>query len=113
LGEAEIVQSFIRWVTPVIDSATSRAKPAAIGAGSRFHAGATASRMKRKYREVLFGPSYKKAMAGVLGANCGVETTHENEWFTPQEYIELARVVLGEIDGIVDVLESWECAGEK
>jgi hypothetical protein len=30
-------------------------------------------------------------MAGVLAANRGVETTHENEWFTPQEHIELAR----------------------
>lgn len=51
-----------------------------------------------KYRDVLFGPSYKKAMAGVLAANRVVETTHQNEWFTPPEYIELARSVLGEID---------------
>ena len=51
-----------------------------------------------KYRDALFGPSYKKAMAGVLAANRGVETTHDNEWFTPPEYIELARRVLDEID---------------
>jgi hypothetical protein len=50
-----------------------------------------------KYRGVLFGPSYKKAMAGVLAANRGVETTHENDWFTPQKYIELARQVLGRL----------------
>ena len=55
-------------------------------------------RDEAKYRVALFGPSYKKAMAGVLGANRGVETTHENEWFTPREYIELARDVLGTID---------------
>lgn len=53
---------------------------------------------EEKYRRVLYEPSYKKAMAGVLGANRGVETTHENEWFTPQEYIDLARKVLCEID---------------
>jgi hypothetical protein len=48
------------------------------------------------YRERLFGPSYRAAL-GLADAR-PVNNNSDNEWFTPSEYIELARTVLGEID---------------
>jgi ParB family chromosome partitioning protein len=49
------------------------------------------------YRERLLGAAY---IAACLDAphTRGTLGTGKNEWFTPQEYIELARAVLGEID---------------
>jgi len=50
-----------------------------------------------KYREVIRKPSHNKQLAGNL-TNRGMETSHCDEWFTPERYILLARDVLGEID---------------
>lgn len=51
---------------------------------------------RAKYRATLYGPSYNKAMA--LAANHRAEGTGENEWYTPAQYIDAARQVLGAID---------------
>jgi ParB family chromosome partitioning protein len=52
-----------------------------------------------EYSKLLRGPSWRKAM-GERGSTDqkGASGTGENEWFTPPEYIEIARQVLGEID---------------
>jgi phage N-6-adenine-methyltransferase len=51
------------------------------------------------YRELLRGPSWRKAM-GERGSTDqkGASGTGENEWLTPPKYIKLARAVLGTID---------------
>jgi phage N-6-adenine-methyltransferase len=52
-----------------------------------------------EYRALLRGPSYRKAMAERGSSDQkGASGTGENEWFTPSEFIELARTVLGAID---------------
>jgi phage N-6-adenine-methyltransferase len=49
-----------------------------------------------KYRERLFGGAYRPAFDTV--ENHRAQGTGENEWFTPEEYLEAARAVLGSID---------------
>jgi ParB family chromosome partitioning protein len=49
-----------------------------------------------KYRATIFGVAWKKAMAEM--DNHRAKGTGENEWYTPPQYIEAARYVLGEID---------------
>jgi phage N-6-adenine-methyltransferase len=51
------------------------------------------------YRELLRGPSYRKAM-GKRGStdHRGASGTGENEWFTPPQYLTLAREVMGDFD---------------
>jgi phage N-6-adenine-methyltransferase len=51
------------------------------------------------YKDLLRGPSWRKAM-GLRGSSDekGASGTGEDEWFTPLEWIELAREVLPEID---------------
>ena len=52
-----------------------------------------------QYPDILCGPSYRKAMLERGSTDQkGASGTGENEWFTPEEYIELARQVLGRID---------------
>jgi phage N-6-adenine-methyltransferase len=50
-----------------------------------------------KYRLDLLGAEYRAAFLEAVQAR-GTQGTGENERFTPAEYIEMARAVLGEID---------------
>jgi phage N-6-adenine-methyltransferase len=50
-----------------------------------------------KYRTRLLGASYRAAMLEAEENHRG-EGTGNDEWYTPPQYIELARTVLGEID---------------
>jgi ParB family chromosome partitioning protein len=51
-----------------------------------------------EYRDHLLGTQYRAAMLEAAEYLRGTQGTGEQEWFTPPEYIELARAVLGEID---------------
>ncbi len=58
-------------------------------------------RDKEKYRGQLLGATYKAAMMCKEEAesfNHRAQGTGENEWYTPAEYIEMARQVLGVIN---------------
>lgn len=50
-----------------------------------------------KYRIKLLGAGYKAALLDAA-ENHRAEGTGENEWFTPEKYIEAARKVMGGID---------------
>jgi phage N-6-adenine-methyltransferase len=50
-----------------------------------------------KYRAALLGAGYQAAMLEPLD-NFRAQNTGNNEWSTPREWIELARVVMGDID---------------
>ncbi len=49
---------------------------------------------EEKYRQRLYGRAYQAAM----GVTHGTQGTGENEWYTPEKYIEAARYVLGTIE---------------
>lgn len=49
-----------------------------------------------KYREALFGRAHSAAM--FMERDQHAKGTGENEWYTPEKYIGLAKQVLGEID---------------
>lgn len=52
-----------------------------------------------EYRASLVSTAYKKAMGEqALGESRAGALTRETEWYTPAEYIEASRRVLGEID---------------
>lgn len=51
-----------------------------------------------KYREMLLGVEYRAAMLEGAENVRGTTGTGENEWFTPPQYVEMARAVLGAID---------------
>ena len=53
----------------------------------------------KAYRDLLYGHAYRKAMA-LKGSTDqhGASGTGENEWFTPVEFLDVARDVLGEFD---------------
>jgi phage N-6-adenine-methyltransferase len=51
-----------------------------------------------RYRVRLLGAGYRAAFLEIPDDVRGTTGTGENEWFTPVEYIERARSVLGEID---------------
>jgi ParB family chromosome partitioning protein len=53
---------------------------------------------REKYRARLFGIEWKAAMAGVADNVRGTTGTGENEWYTPAEFIEMARRTMGAID---------------
>jgi hypothetical protein len=51
-----------------------------------------------KYRERLLGAAYHAAMLEIADKLRGTQGTGENEWYTPLRFLELARLVLGNID---------------
>jgi len=53
---------------------------------------------RQAYRAILFGAAYQKAMMEAVEGNHRAQGTGENEWYTPTEYLNSARDVLGEID---------------
>jgi phage N-6-adenine-methyltransferase len=61
-----------------------------------------------KYRDLLYGVAYRKAMDEAH--NHRSEGTGENEWYTPRQYVEAARGVLGAIDldpASNDIAQEW------
>lgn len=52
----------------------------------------------REYRDLLRSPSWRKAMGLRVSDEKGASGTGENEWFTPTQYIEAARLVMRVID---------------
>lgn len=51
-----------------------------------------------KYRALLLGTAFQIACLEAKGNVRGTQNTGEYEWYTPPEYLNLARDVLGEID---------------
>jgi phage N-6-adenine-methyltransferase len=51
-----------------------------------------------KYRDKLLGAEYRAAMLEVIDNVRGTAGTGENEWYTPDEYLEAAHDVLGGFD---------------
>lgn len=51
-----------------------------------------------EYRDRLLGVEYQAAYLKAKDDVRGTQGTGENEWHTPNEYLDLARAVLGEID---------------
>jgi phage N-6-adenine-methyltransferase len=58
-----------------------------------------AKRLQKRdeYRAALYGVAYRQAMGALLN-NFRAQASGKKEWYTPGEYIELAREVMGAID---------------
>jgi phage N-6-adenine-methyltransferase len=52
----------------------------------------------KKLRKELLGATFQAALLQSVDNVRGTQGTGEYEWYTPAEYIDLARIVLGEID---------------
>lgn len=52
---------------------------------------------RQEYRAMLFGKAYRNAMAEAAD-NHRAQGTGENEWYTPRQYLDVARELLGGID---------------
>lgn len=50
------------------------------------------------YRQQLYGAAWKKAFPEDVDHNHRAQGTGENEWYTPSQYIDMAREVMGGID---------------
>jgi ParB family chromosome partitioning protein len=51
-----------------------------------------------KFRELLLGAEYRAACLAAADNVRGTTGTGENEWFTPPQYLDMAREVMGGID---------------
>jgi hypothetical protein len=52
---------------------------------------------EESYKETLYGAAYRKMMSEAADNHLAMGSG-ENEWYTPPEYIEMARDVMGSID---------------
>lgn len=52
---------------------------------------------REEYRAALYGVAYRQAMGALLN-NFRAQASGKQEWYTPSEYIEAAREVMGAID---------------
>jgi phage N-6-adenine-methyltransferase len=113
-AEIEDQAEFVRWWNETVTGARHNVNPTAENAERRFLGRPEAeaqteitqqqvSRWRKslrdaaKYREQMIAAARRKADLAAA-ANHRAEGTGENEWFTPAQYVEAARDVMGEID---------------
>ncbi len=105
-------EEFVQWWTDNVRRAGNQTKNAGLGFltvdEAEVDTGITQQQVSKwkkklsdrpKYKAALFGAAWKKAM-GEKGQTDqrGASGTGENEWYTPAEYLALARKVIGDFD---------------